>query len=170
MSIIYGLDPVINTNTEILLVGTLPGPSTLQTGKYYSDPGNTFWKILDSIFMEDMPTDYIARCEYLLNKNIGIWDVLMCAERKGSTDKGITNGIVNDFMDLVIHYPSLKKIIILGTTAHGYYKSGMRQGKIPKKLTYQVVQSSSATPGRHVLPLDQKIIQWKSAILSIEST
>ncbi|HBH11851.1 MAG TPA: DNA-deoxyinosine glycosylase, partial [Clostridiales bacterium] len=168
MPIIYGLAPVIKINTEILLVGTLPGTLSLQTRKYYADPRNNFWRILERIYKEDMPSDYPSRCTYLLNRKIGIWDVLKCAYREGATDKRISNAIINDYKAMVTHYPSLRKIVILGTTADKYYEKGIRQSKIPQDLQHIIVQSSSPTPGKNVLLLDQKIIQWKTAILSSE--
>ena len=39
-------EPVVNENTKILILGTIPGIASLKNQEYYGNPRNHFWKII----------------------------------------------------------------------------------------------------------------------------
>lgn len=161
---IYGFDPIIDSCSETVLLGTIPGPQSLSIGEYYADPHNQFWTIIEAVFNVPISGEYMKRRQYLLERNIAIWDVLESAERLGGTDKGITNATINDFHIFFCKYPTIKRVILLGNTAMTYYKKGIKTDKVPGSIPFKQVQSSSATPGKYVLRFREKVEQWKMAI------
>lgn len=48
--IIFSLDPIIDTNTKVSVLGSMPGEESLKKRQYYAHPRNQFWKIIHSIF------------------------------------------------------------------------------------------------------------------------
>jgi double-stranded uracil-DNA glycosylase len=48
----FGLDPVVDEHTEILILGTLPSDESLSKGQYYAKPSNDFWKLLQAVLNE----------------------------------------------------------------------------------------------------------------------
>lgn len=46
LSFIRCFDPVADSKTKFLILGTLPGPESLETGQYYKKNSNCFWKIV----------------------------------------------------------------------------------------------------------------------------
>ncbi|WP_332881585.1 uracil-DNA glycosylase family protein [Methanosarcina horonobensis] len=41
-----GFPPVLDKNTEILILGSLPGDESLRRRQYYGHPGNDFWRLV----------------------------------------------------------------------------------------------------------------------------
>ena len=46
--------PIIDNNTKILILGSIPGKQSLEKQEYYANPRNTFWKILFSLHNENI--------------------------------------------------------------------------------------------------------------------
>lgn len=40
---IQSLQPIIDENSEILILGTMPGKESLESEEYYASPNNSFW-------------------------------------------------------------------------------------------------------------------------------
>ena len=40
------LEPLIDDNSRILILGTLPGDKSISLDEYYADPSNEFWKVI----------------------------------------------------------------------------------------------------------------------------
>ncbi|NLN94687.1 MAG: DNA-deoxyinosine glycosylase [Bacteroidales bacterium] len=93
-----GFPPIIDGNTKVLVLGTMPGDRSILTGEYYANPKNQFWKIIFRVFNSgESVLDYNDKIELLLKNKIGLWDVLFRANRAGSLDSNIYNEEFNDF-------------------------------------------------------------------------
>lgn len=105
------LPPLVSGDTRLLILGSFPGVASLKAKQYYGHPQNHFWKILQAIWpMEVMGADYQKRCEWLLSKQLGVWDVYASCEREGSLDTSIRNAVLNDFSLLDTLCPGLEAI------------------------------------------------------------
>lgn len=47
---IRSFPPIINSETEILIVGTMPSVKSLEAQQYYAHPRNAFWKIIAALY------------------------------------------------------------------------------------------------------------------------
>lgn len=93
-----GFPAVVDENTEILILGSLPGDVSIRKHQYYGHPGNDFWRLLGSIIREDIQSmSYENRLETLKQNGIGLWDVFKAGKRKGSEDTKIKDEEVNQF-------------------------------------------------------------------------
>ena len=98
----------IDSNTKILILGTMPGIASLTKQEYYANPRNHFWRIMYTLFDTLPVSDSFEEKIQLLQKNkIGLWDVLENCERKGSLDIYIKNHKENDFEMLFKQYPTI---------------------------------------------------------------
>lgn len=98
---LHGLPPVVSPRTVVLILGSFPGVASLKAAQYYAHPQNHFWKILAALWPQHLlPSGYPARCEWLLARGLGVWDVYASCEREGSLDTHIRQAQVNDFARL----------------------------------------------------------------------
>lgn len=117
--------PVVDPNTRLLLLGSLPGEASLAVGRYYAHPRNLFWVLMGEVLDADLVgLDYEARLAALLAHGVGLWDVVAEAVRPGSMDSAITGAVENDLLKLARTLPALKAVGFNGAASA---KVGMRQ-------------------------------------------
>ena len=105
-----GLAPVADARTRALVLGSFPGLRSLQQQQYYAHPQNQFWPLLQALWPacpQPARNDYAGRCEWLLSRGLGLWDVYASCEREGSLDSAIRAAEVNDFAGLRLSCPQL---------------------------------------------------------------
>ena len=68
MQKISSIPPIINKDSKILILGSIPGVKSLEMQQYYAHPQNKFWKIICEIFNEEFTTNYQQRIEILEDK------------------------------------------------------------------------------------------------------
>ena len=62
-TVTHTFDPVWDTQSEILILGTFPSVKSRENHFYYGHPQNRFWKLLALIYEEAVPdtVDQIGR-------------------------------------------------------------------------------------------------------------
>jgi TDG/mug DNA glycosylase family protein len=92
MTRLQGLPPILDPNTRVPILGSMPGAASLQAQQYYAHPRNAFWPIVGSFcgFAPSLP--YGERIAHLRQHGIGIWDALQGCERPSSFDRDIVPG------------------------------------------------------------------------------
>ena len=91
MQKISSFPPIIDKESKILILGSIPGVKSLEMQQYYAHPQNKLWKIICEIFNEEFTTDYTERIKILEKYHVALWDVIDTCERKGSLDSEIRN-------------------------------------------------------------------------------
>jgi hypoxanthine-DNA glycosylase len=111
---LLGLPPIAGPGTRLLVLGSFPGAASLARQQYYAHPQNQFWRILQAIWPSspypDCLSSYENRCDWLLARGLGVWDVYASCERAGSLDSAIRHAEVNDFAGLARQCPQLRAI------------------------------------------------------------
>ena len=155
-----GFLPIIDKSTEILILGSLPSDISIRTGEYYANPQNQFWRIIFTIFNNGNPLyQYSDKTNLLLKNKIGLWDVLIEAHRQGSLDSNIHGESLNNFSDLFIAYPSIRKLAFNGDKAFQLYLK--KKSGLPQKDLVLLASSSSANTSKTLL---QKVKEWEIAL------
>ncbi|MET0759872.1 MAG: DNA-deoxyinosine glycosylase [Flavobacterium sp.] len=154
-NMITSFPPIINSETEIFILGTMPGATSLAKQEYYGYNHNHFWRIMYTLF-DNLPVSEVfeEKVKILQSNKIGLWDVLQNCERKGSLDIHIKNHILNDFESLFKEFPCIKKIVFNGKESHKYFlkKFGQIQG-----ITYYVMPSTSPA---NTMSFENKLKIW----------
>ena len=110
--------PVVDANTRVLVLGSLPGEVSLAQSQYYAHKQNRFWHLMGEVIGRELAgIDYEARLQMLLLHRVGLWDVVAQAQRQGSLDSNIRNHASNDLIALVESLPQLVAIAFNGGTA-----------------------------------------------------
>jgi len=158
---IASFPPFVNDQTEILILGTMPGAMSLEKQEYYAYPQNQFWKIMYTLFSElPVSTNFSEKVKLLQDNNIGIWDVLANCERKGSLDIHIKNQVENDIEGLLQKHPKIKTILFNGKESYKYFD---RKFKHLEGITYHVLPSTSPA---NTIGFDKKLEAWRKALFS----
>ncbi len=151
--------PIANKDTEILILGTMPGEKSLLLQEYYAHPRNKFWKILSSIIKEPLPSTYKEKQSFLLKNKLGIWDVAHSANRKGSLDSAIQNEVPNDIPGFIKTHPNLKVVAFNGAKAEFLFD---RYFDKLGNITYVSLPSSS--PANTGFTFDALCERWENLI------
>jgi double-stranded uracil-DNA glycosylase len=164
----HGLAPVIDGNSRVLILGTLPGAESLRQRRYYSDRRNQFWALLGNVFGASAGSTYVERLEFLASHGIALWDVLRSAEREGSSDAAIVQPEPNAFGELFDRFPALRRVAFNGTKAESLWLTHIiPRSDVPHgSLVTKRLPSSSGSPGRYVLPFEEKLACWSAFLLA----
>ena len=63
-----GLEPVFNSDSKVLILGSFPSVKSRETSFYYGNKQNRFWRMLCGYFHEEIPTTTEGKKEFLLPK------------------------------------------------------------------------------------------------------
>ncbi|HMG82617.1 MAG TPA: DNA-deoxyinosine glycosylase [Ferruginibacter sp.] len=138
-------DPISNSETCILIFGSLPGDKSLELSEYYGHSRNRFWKIISKITENDLPLNYPDKKALLFKTGIGIWDVAKKAFRDGSLDIAIQDELPNDLDSFISKHRNLKVIAFNGKKSETIFnKYFTRQ----KEIKYILLPSSSPANAR----------------------
>jgi hypoxanthine-DNA glycosylase len=153
--------PIIDTHTEILILGSMPGEQSLVKQEYYANNRNQFWNIIAGVFGWDKPLiTYQNKIDLLKSNKIGLWDVFESCEREGSLDVNIKNGVLNDFETLFKRYPKIRLILFNGGAS---YKSFKKQIDVLDDITYLMMPSTSPA---HTMAYGSKLDAWRKGLTS----
>jgi hypoxanthine-DNA glycosylase len=148
--------PIVNTETEILILGTMPGIISLEKQEYYAHKQNQFWKILFTVFANGtVPELFKEKCKVLQQNKIGLWDVLANCERKGSLDIHIKNHTENDILGLLQEFPKINRILFNGKESQRYFMK--KFGNITGIVFYVMPSTSPA----NTVNFEEKLKLWR---------
>ena len=151
--------PIINSESKILILGSIPGIKSLEMQQYYAHPQNKFWKIIFELFNEKFTTDYDERIKILEKYHVALWDVIDNCERKGSLDSEIRNEEANKIGELLHNYPNIKAIFCNGQKS---YKN--LQKILPKDFHLPIIVLPSTSPANASKKYEEKLFSWKIII------
>jgi len=162
-SIICSFQPIVNENSRVLILGSIPGVESLRRQQYYANRRNQFWPIIYNIFGLEPEDSYEQRTGFLLDKGIALWDVIEKCERVGSLDSNIKNEQPNNIRDLLKSHPNIWLVAFNGTKAYETYrkKVGFEQNG---ELTYRRLPSTSPIPGKNIKSFAEKLAEWKTVL------
>jgi TDG/mug DNA glycosylase family protein len=152
--------PIVDKNTRILILGSLPGEESLRQQKYYAHPRNNFWRLIFNVFDQPIPATYEEKIAFLKSKSIGLWDVISNAGRTGSLDSKIRNPIPNDFGTLLKDYPDIKVLVFNGHKAQRTFNRLVEGTQVlPDNLKLEYCPSTS--PAYTGKSFQIKMAEWK---------
>jgi TDG/mug DNA glycosylase family protein len=153
----YGLPPLIEENSKILILGSFPSIQSLEKREYYANPANQFWRILCSALDEPVPSDYSGKSAWLEMHQIALWDSIGSCLRQGSSDSKIMYPLANDLSALLTTHSGLTHLLFNGNNPLIFFsKLGLKEGRL---TSVPPLPSTSSLYTRLTLP--EKIERWK---------
>ena len=148
--------PVVDADTRVLILGSLPGDQSLAAGRYYANPRNRFWHLMGAVIERtDLPEiDYEQRLAVMLAGGIGLWDAAATATREGSLDSAIRAVKAAALSELVGTLPQLRAAAF----------NGKASARIARPLLahtrFALVDLPSSSPANAAMPFEQKRAAW----------
>lgn len=103
--------PAVAPDCRVLILGSLPGQQSLAERRYYAQPSNRFWQLVGPLVGRDVSAlPYEARLQALREAQIGLWDTVASATRKGSLDADIRDAEHRDLAAFVARLPDLRAV------------------------------------------------------------
>ncbi len=145
--------PVVDADTRVLILGSLPGTASLAARRYYAHPQNQFWRLVGSAIAVDLASlAYDDRLATLLVHRIGLWDAVASARRAGSLDAALREVERHDLAGLVATLPDLRLVAFNGKTA-----AAIGGRALPPGTRHLTLPSSSPA---YTLSLATKVAAW----------
>jgi TDG/mug DNA glycosylase family protein len=167
---VHSFDPISNSASRVLILGSMPGKASLRAGQYYAHPQNAFWKILGGLFGFDPELPYEKRVSYLRENGVALWDVMKSCVRETSLDSDIeeTSIIANPFDAFLTTHSAIRTICFNGAKA----ESAWRKHVVPKlselgDIAYHRLPSTS--PANASIRYDDKVGAWTVALSGLPS-
>ena len=166
-----GFEPIIDENSKILILGTLPSVDSIKNYKetgnqdYYFNSSNKFWQKISDLFLDGRNIkneNYEFKKNLLLANGIALWDVLKCADRvKDSSKDDFKNPIPNDIESILKKYPNIEYVYTNGKgRALNYFNRFNKniRNNFPQITFSWLYSTSNANNGNF------KIEQWEDAL------
>lgn len=150
----HPFQPVYNTESKILILGSFPSVKSREGEFFYHHPQNRFWKVISAIYKEQLPISIEEKKELLLRNGIAVWDVIKSCEITGSADNSIKNIIPNDLTE-ILKIADIKRIFVNGSTAHQLYTK-----YIFPKTGRDAVKLPSTSPANAAYNVDRLLEDW----------
>ena len=119
--VVHPLAPVFDERSRVLILGTMPSPTSRETGFYYNHPQNRFWKVLAALFDEPAPSTNEAKEALARAHGIALWDVLAACSIEGAADGTIAECEPNDIAWLLRQAP-IQAVFCTGAKATELYR------------------------------------------------
>ena len=158
-----GFRPVASADSRVLILGTLPGPVSLEKRQYYAQPRNAFWPIMGELFGAAPELAYGQRLQRLQDSGVALWDVCHSAYREGALDASIDplSIVPNDLARFLRSHTAVRLICFNGQTAARLYRQRVLPG-LPETLRDLRCETlPSTSPAYAAMRFEQKLASWQ---------
>lgn len=156
---VRSLKPIIDDQSRVLILGSIPSAMSIEKQEYYANKGNHFWRAIYAIFDSELDSSYVERISFLRGKGVALWDVLKECNREGGIDPTITGRVPNDFASLFEEYPGIKFVFFNGRMAEKSFEKLVRLNP-NSRLKLKRLPSTSSANAR--LTIEAKVEEWRT--------
>ncbi|WP_420838144.1 DNA-deoxyinosine glycosylase [Bifidobacterium felsineum] len=167
--------PVWNSESRILILGSMPSPKSREAAFYYMHPRNRFWPVMEALFANpDDASDRIgdsaeSRRDFALRHGIALWDVIASCDITGASDASIRNAIPNDLVPILTNAP-ITHIFTTGAKAAQLYRKLIEPHLAESGITIGMTQLPSTSPANASMRLANLIIAYRNAFRATDIT
>ena len=149
-----GLPAVVGAAPRVLILGSFPSEKSLDTGEYYANTRNQFWRLLGALLGFDAQLPYAERIEAVTGAGVALWDVVHSCRRIGSLDANIDRKtlVLNNFSTFLAEHPTIERALVNGLTAYTLFQ----QADIALPTTRLPSSSGALT-----MSFSEKLAAWR---------
>jgi hypoxanthine-DNA glycosylase len=163
VSEVVGFPPVADAAARVLILGSMPGRTSLAMGQYYAHARNAFWFIMGALFGARPELPYEQRLEVLRRRQVAVWDVMQACHRPGSLDGRIVAAsiIPNDFAAFFRGHPRVRHVFFNGAAAAVAFERQVLPGLAPGMRAVHRQRLPSTSPALAMLSREEKLERWR---------
>lgn len=156
----HGFEPVYDSNSRILILGSFPSVKSRENSFYYGHPQNRFWKLMAKLLDVAVPETIEGKKQMLLTHHIALWDVVSACDIKGSSDSSIRNVVPAD-INKILRAANVETIIANGNTAYKLYRKYCEP-----HTGREAVKCPSTSPANAIFTLDRLADSWGAIMIN----
>ena len=156
--ITHPIPPFYDEGSNILILGSFPSVKSREQMFFYGHPQNRFWKVVASVFEDEIPATVPEKKQFLSRNHIALWDVIGSCDIKGSSDSSIENVVAND-LSVILDNAKIERIFVNGKTAEKYYIK-----YIEPRIKIKAVCLPSTSPANAAWKTERLISFWREEI------
>ena len=136
-NVTHPIEPVFDTRSRVLLLGSFPSPKSRELGFFYAHPQNRMWRVLTAVAGEEAVPQGTRECRaFLLRHGIAMYDVIASCRISGASDASIRDCLPTDLAPLLAAAP-IQAVFTTGAKATQLYerhqlpRTGMPATRLP---------------------------------------
>lgn len=167
----HGFGPVWDSESRILILGSMPSPKSRKAAFYYMHPQNRFWPVMQALFADpadpsDVTGDSLqSRRAFALRHHIALWDVIASCDITGASDASIRNATPNDLTPLLRDAP-IARIFTTGAKSAQLYRRLIEPRLAATGITIGMIPLTSTSPANASMRLPALIEAYRLAFQS----
>lgn len=168
----HGFEPVARADASTLILGSLPSQRSLETGEYFANPRNVFWRVMGALIGAGADNSYAERTERLIESGFAIWDVLESAHRPGSLDSAIDSETAspNDFACFFREHPDVRRVCFNGQKAAAMFERWVMTGIKRQAESVEFIVLPSTSPAHAAMTFEEKLEKWSIIVSDPQSS
>ena len=119
--IVHPFPPLYNSESRILILGSLPSVKSREQMFFYGHPQNRFWKVIAAVLNEPVPKNIEEKKAMLYRHHVALWDTIYSCDIIGSSDSSIKNVQPTD-IGMILEKTNITRIYANGNKAGQLYK------------------------------------------------
>lgn len=151
----HEFEPVYNSESKILILGSFPSVKSREQQFYYGHPQNRFWKVLAGLLAVSIPQTIEEKKSMLLMHGIAIWDVIASCEIIGSSDSSIRNVTPTNLQQILKTAP-IQQIYANGNTAKKLYQKFQQES-----CGREIIGLPSTSPANAAFSVERLLESWR---------
>ncbi len=153
--IVHPFGPLYNSESRVLILGSLPSVKSREANFFYGHPRNRYWPLIAKLFDEPVPETIEEKKALVLKHHIAMWDAIYACDIKGSSDSSIKNVEPTDLGQIIAN-SKVTHVFCNGKTSWKYYHKYQE-----KELGIKAVALPSTSPANAAWQLDRLMTEWK---------
>lgn len=154
-TVVHNIPPLYDSESRVLLLGSIPSPKSREAGFFYAHPQNRFWKVLSAVLEEDLPATTDEKRAMCLRHHIALWDTIARCDIAGASDTSIKNAVPNDIGRL------LRETQITRIFATGGKSAQLYRRLVEPQIHIPITQLPSTSPANAAWSLGRLIDAYR---------
>lgn len=160
--IVHPFGPLYDSESRILILGSLPSVKSREAHFFYGHPQNRYWKLIAALLEEPVPRSIEEKQSLMLRHHIAMWDTIYSCDIKGSSDSSIRNVVPTDLKP-ILEASRITHIFCNGKTSGNYFRKYQEPA-----LGIQATILPSTSPANAAWSLERLTQEWSVILTALQ--